>query len=148
MTSDAGSQSSPPAETAGEEGRIRSLEERFGAIETEQKEQRGIMARIEAALTGGRPKANPGASAQNNDGGMPQDSSTGSGMSVAEQVRRGVEEIEAKKQRDADEKAAKDADSAWRKNVDERLAERRPAEPATGRKTKVQRALFGKADAR
>ena len=144
MTSAADSQSSPPAvpKPAGEEDRIKSLDDRFGAIEAEQKEQRGILGRIEAALTGGHsPKA--GISPES---GTVSDSS--SGLSVAEQVKRGVQEIEERKQREADEKAVKDADSAWRKNIDERLAERRPAEPATGRKTKLQQALFGKADER
>lgn len=113
------------------------LAARVGAIETEQQRQGGILERIEQALAGS-PKAG-GPSSGNDDP---------PGESVADQVRRGVEEIEAKKQRDAAEQAAKDADAAWRASVDERLPERKPSEPATGRKTKLQERLFGKADAR
>lgn len=149
MTSDAGSQSSPPAgDAGGEEGRIKSLDDRFGKIEHEQAEQRGILSRIEQAL-GGRPKV-PGtgsASSPPTESGS-RTEPDGTGLSIAEQVKRGVAEIEERKQREAAEQQAKDADQAWRKGVDERLAERRPAEPRTGRKVKLQRALFGRQDDR
>lgn len=142
----------PPAPSQGdsESSRIKTLDDRFGAIETEQKEQRSILSRIESALTGGSPKASgPGSAtpsgATGGAQGTPPDSS---GLSVAEQVRRGVEEIEARKQKEAADKAAADSDQAWRKSVDDRLAERKPAEPRTGRKTKLQHALFGKQDDR
>ena len=115
------------------------LAERVGAIETEQQRQGGILERIEQALAGS-PKASTTSSDTTTD--------TPGGLSVAEQVRKGVEEIEARKAKEAADAAAKDADSAWRASVDERLPERKPSEPATGRKAKLQERMFGKADAR
>lgn len=120
------------------------LAERVGAIETEQQRQGGILERIEQALA-----ANPKASGTG--GATSQGSSTESepgGLSVAEQVRKGVEEIEAEKQRKAEAEAAAAGEAAWRASVDERLPERKPSEPATGRKVKLQERLFGKADQR
>ena len=117
------------------------LEQRVGAIETEQQRQGGILERIEQALAGS-PKATPPTATDSGTDGKPE------GVSVAEQVRQGVEEIEARKAKEAADAAAKDADSAWRASVDERLPERKPSEPATGRKAKLQERLFGKPDAR
>ena len=116
------------------------LAERVGAIEAEQQRQGGILERIEQALSKGDGPKDPGNSS-------PTSPDTGPG-SVAEQVRKGVEEIEAEKQRKADAEARENADKAWRASVDERLPERKPSEPATGRKAKLQARLFGKPDPR
>lgn len=134
MTDDPGT--APEAQPKGE-----PLAERVGAIETEQREQRGILERIEAAL--GKGSTAPTSPESGTGSGSPEVS-----PSVAEQVRRGVEEIEAEKQRKAEAEARENADKAWRASVDERLPERRPSEPATGRKQKLAERMFGKADAR
>jgi hypothetical protein len=159
VSSTAGNPTSPPASDpaqgqggqGGEAGRIKSLDDRFTAIETEQKEQRGILGRIEQALTGGGPpKGTTGGSASpsSSAGGSSSSEPGSAGLSIAEQVRRGVEEIEAKRRADAEAQAARDAESAWRKDVEDRLPERRPAEPAPGRKSRLQRILVGKPDQR
>lgn len=134
-----GDGTAPPAEPQGE-----PLAQRVGAIEAEQQRQGTVLEEIKGLLTKD-PKASGTGSASS------QGSSTeppSGGLSVAEQVRRGVEEIEARKQAEAEAAAAADADKAWRASVDERLPERKPSEPATGRKVKLQERLFGRADAR
>lgn len=118
------------------------LAERVGAIEAEQQRQGGILERIEQALAG-----SPKASGTPSTTPTP-DGETAGGLSIEEQVRQGVEKIEAKKQADAEAAAAKDADAAWRASVDERLPERKPAEVVPGRKAKLAERMFGKADAR
>jgi hypothetical protein len=69
-----------------------------------------------------------------------------SGVDVAALVRQGVEEIDAKRRRDKEAADAKQADADWRKSVETQLAERKPAEPRTGRRSKLQRFLFGAPD--
>jgi hypothetical protein len=117
-----------PASPDPEASRIKSLDQRFGSIEAEQQRQSGILERIESVLAGKRAGA-PGAPADQPD--------------IAAQVRKGVEEIEAQRKAEADAAAAQQKDADWRKSVDDRLAEQRPAEPASGRKTRLQRVLFG-----
>lgn len=117
------------------------LAERVGAIEEEQQRQGGILERIEQALAGQSPKASGSGS-----GSSPE--SEPGGLSVAEQVRRGVEEIEARKQAEAQAQADREAAEGRLKAIEERLPERKPSEPATGRKVKLQERLFGKADTR
>lgn len=63
-------------------------------------------------------------------------------------VQQGVQKIMDKQKRDTDAATAKKADEDWRKSVDDRLAERKPAEPATGRRTGLQKFLFGAPDQR
>lgn len=119
------------------------LAERVGAIETEQQRQGTVLEEIKSLLTnspketGGTPPSASGVTA-----------SPPAGPSIAEQVRKGVEEIEAQKAKEAQAQAAADADKAWRASVDERLPERKPSEPATGRKARLQARLFGKPDPR
>ena len=115
------------------------LAERVGAIETEQKRQGTMIEEIKGLLTG---------SPKDPAGGTGGSENSPPGPSVAEQVRKGVEEIEARKAKEAADKEASDRESAWRADVESRLPERRPSEPATGRKQKLQERLFGKADAR
>ena len=134
---------SPPAPanppTDPEASRIKSLDDRFGALEREQAEQRGILGRIEQAITGGLGKAPSGAASDSN-------SQAPGGPSIREQVAAGVAEIQARQQREQQAAAAADADKQWRAGVDQQLAERRPTEPATGGKARLQRALIGKPD--
>lgn len=119
----------------------RTLDDRMSAVETEQREQRGILNRIEGLLTGPKSSSGP-------DSPQSATETDSSGLSVAEQVKRGVAEIEAKRKKDEAAKAKADEADAWKKSVEEKLAERKPAEPKTGRKAKLQERLFGKADAR
>ena len=115
------------------------LAERVCAIETEQQRQGGILERIEQTLgKGSTPPTSPDSRTAASD----------SGTSVAEQVRKGVEEIEARKAKEAADAVAADAEKAWRASVDERLPERKPSEPTTGRKAKLQERMFGKPDQR
>lgn len=141
-TQPAGQQGQPPAQGSGqpdsESGRIQSLDDRFGAIESEQQRQGGVLERIEQILSGGKAPA----------GGSSAPAAAAGGPSIAEQVRRGVEEIEQRRQREQQAQQAQQADQQWRQSVESRLFERRPAEPATGRRNKLQRFLFGQADER
>lgn len=60
--------------------------------------------------------------------------------SIADQVAEGVAKIEAGKKA----KAAADAETAWRKKVEDHLAEHKPAEPpAPSRFQRFQRGLYG-----
>lgn len=138
MTTDAGA-APPPA--AGAEGE-KTDHERIGAIEAEQQRQGGVLDKIVGMLGGAGPKAGTSQGSGTESGSPP------ASLSVAEQVRQGVAEIRAREKQEADDKAAQDEDSAWRKSVDDRLAERRPDAPLTGRKSRFQRALFGRQDER
>jgi hypothetical protein len=134
--------SPPPGD--GEAGRIKSIDTRFTAIEEEQRKQGGILERIERALGGGAPKepsADPAGSGTD-------DTTPAGGVSIKEQIRRGVQEIQDKQRADAEAAAAATQEQAWRQSVEDRLPERRPTEPMTGVKNRIQRALFGKQDER
>lgn len=139
-------QAQPPAQpepspSPGKTGK--TVEERLDA---QDQKIDGLSGKLDQVLSavGGSPKAS-GSTPPSASGATEQPPA---GPSIAEQVRQGVAEIEAKKKADAEAQAAKDADQAWRKGVDEAIAERRPAEPKTGRKGKLQRAMFGRADER
>jgi hypothetical protein len=132
--------STPPGD--GEAGRIKSIDTRFTALEEEQRKQGGILERIERALGGGAPPASPPDPAGSGTDAPP------AGESIKEQIRRGVQEIQDKQRADADAQAAVTKEQAWRQSVEDRLLERRPTEPMTGVKNRIQRALFGKQDER
>lgn len=137
MADDGTSPESPEVQPKGE-----PLAERVGAIEAEQQRQGTVLEEIKGLLTG--PKA-PGQSSATGTG---TDGENTSGLSVAEQVRRGVEEIEARKQAEAEARAKAEGEEAWRASVESRLPERKPAEVVPGRKAKLAERIFGKADAR
>lgn len=131
----------PPAPADPEATRIKSIDDRFAAQDAKID---GLGSKIDQVLgkLGGAPAPAPAAA-----GAGPAEPPAG-GLSIAEQVRRGVAEIEAEKARKAAADQA-DADAAsWRKSVDDKLAERPPAERATGAKTRMQRFLFGRPDER
>jgi hypothetical protein len=132
---------SPPGD--GEAGRIKTIDSRFTALEEEQRKQGGILERIERALGGGGQSAAPDPPA-----GTGGDTAPAGAGSIAEQVRRGVEEIQARQRADAEAAAAATKEQAWRQSVEDRLLERRPTEPMTGVRHRIQRALFGKQDER
>lgn len=143
MTADPSSSGAGPGQpqpTQGQPGAgPKSVDDRLDAQDEKIAGIGETVGKIWDKISGGTPKESTAPPAQ----GEPEP-----GLSVAEQVRRGVEEIRAKDKQDADDAAAADADQSWRKSVDDRLAERKPAEPATGARTKLQRALFGKPDQR
>lgn len=121
-------------ETTDPEGqRVESLDARFGAIEHEQAEQRGILTQIRDALAG-QGKAAPAHKAAQEHTETRLEASS----SIADQVRRAVKDVNAEEeQRKRDEAHA--ADHAA-------LAEARekpPREAASGVRGKIQRAMFG-----
>lgn len=108
---------------------------RFERIEAEQREQRGILDKVLAAVTGGA-----GAAAGQ---GSPPAPGSGAGVdpaSIAAQVRQEIADADQRRQTQA-------ADKAWRDDVTETIAkvkeERQPREPQTGIKAKARRAMFG-----
>ena len=116
-----------------EGARVESLDARFGAIEHEQAEQRGILTQIRDALAGKGKTAPAHAAAQEHTETRLEASS-----SIADQVRRAVQDVNAEEeQRKRDEAHA--ADHAA-------LAEARekpPREAASGVRGRIQRAMFG-----
>lgn len=132
----------PPAgdgQGDGEAGRVKALDERFGAIETEQREQRGILDKIAATLTGGgggTPPAGDGGQGQGQGGGP-----VPSARSIADQVR---EEIAAADQR----RKAEEDDKTWRAGITEVVeqvkAEKAPRPPQTGFAARARRVVLGK----
>jgi hypothetical protein len=114
-------------------------EQRLSAMEAEQERQGGLLQQILGRLPG------KGAAAPT---GGPSPAAPDAGQDIGELVRKGVAEIQAKQQADADAAAAQQQADDWRKSVDARLAERRPAEPVTGVRARMQRALFGSHDQR
>ena len=113
--------------------RVESLDARFGAIEHEQAEQRGILTQIRDALAGEGKAAPAHAAAQGRTETRLEASS-----SIADQVRRAVQDVNAEEeQRKRDEAHAADHVA---------LAEARekpPREAASGVRGKIQRAMFG-----
>lgn len=67
-------------------------------------------------------------------------------VNIGQLVRDGVREIEKEKDRKATADKRQADDQTWRASVETRLAERRPAAPATGAMTRVRTILFGKQD--
>lgn len=109
-----------------------STDERLTSLESTQKEQGGKLDAILARLPGGG-QPSQGAPA-------PQDT----GGSVGEQVRRGVAEIRAREQAEAQQQTAAQQAAQWRAGVDAHLAEHRPAQPKTGFRAAVERAVHGR----
>lgn len=136
----ADSQAQPPAQAAAETGDqadVAALDQRVGAIETEQREQRGILDKVLAAVTGGAPAA-AGPAAGAAAGAAPPDAA-----SIAAQVRREIAEADQRRQ-------VQDEDKRWRDDVTqvvERVKqESAPREPETGFRGRLQRLVIGKQD--
>lgn len=122
-----------------EAARIRSLDERFSAIESEQASQRGLLQEIRDAITGGH--ADPG------DGQAdPGETEAAGPPNIGAEVRRQIAEAD---QRRAAEEERKEGQT-WRQTVEERLEalkpEQAPREAQTGRKGTLQRIMFGRPD--
>jgi hypothetical protein len=125
----------PPEGTDPEADRIKSLDDRFGAIERTQEEQGGMLRAILDKLPGGSGGDGPGA------GATP---TPAAGSDIQSTVRAEIEA--ANRRREAEEKAR--ADEGWRKHVDEALEqlkpEATPREPQTGVRGRLQRITFGR----
>ena len=120
----------------GEAGRIQTLDARFGAIEQEQKAQRGLLEQISAAVGGAKAAEQ---TAQGKAQEHTQDRlANPPAATMADQVRKAVQDVnaeEAQKQRDADHQADHD-------RIRE-LAERAPREPQSGWRARLQRGMYG-----
>lgn len=114
------------------------LDERVGKIEAEQDRQGGILDQILARLPG----------TEKAPGHPPQGITTEepSGKTIAELVRDGVAELEAKKAKD-ERRAARDQQAADHADRIKALEERQPAEaaatPAGRVRSWTQRRVFG-----
>lgn len=118
----------------GEAGRIQAYDERFGRIEHEQAEQRGLLEQIRDAVGGVR-QAEEGAHAKAQEH---TESRLDRSSTMADQVKRAVEAVNA----EAEQKRRDEAHAADHARLREQ-AERPPREPQGGRRGKLQRALFG-----
>jgi hypothetical protein len=118
----------------GEEvGRIEALDERFGRIESEQAEHRGMLERI-LDRVGGAEQAAHGKAEQHTRQRLEHPPAE----SVADQVRRAVKDVQAEQEAER-HKADHDTEHAKLREA----AERPPREPASGVRGKIQRAMFG-----
>lgn len=113
--------------------RIEALDERFGRIESEQAEHRGMLEQILDRVGGARDDAHDKAEkhTQHRLAHPPAES-------MADQVKKAVRDVEAEKEAERT-RAAHDADH-------ERIrqeAERRPRELSSGFRGKLQRVMFG-----
>lgn len=143
QTSDPPASAEPPAgEPDKEAGRIRSLDERFKAIETEQADQRGMLEQIRDAVTGGH----TGADGDQGEGAPAAPGPGEQRHGIGAEVRRQIEEAEKRRAAEEGERKA----GEWRQSVEDRLEalkpEAAPREPQTGFRGRVQRAMFGRAD--
>ena len=113
--------------------RVESLDARFGAIEHEQAEQRGILTQIRDALAGKGKAAPAHAAAQEHTETRLEASS-----SIADQVRRAVKDVNAE-----EEQRKRDAEHEGHHQALREAAEKPPREAASGVRGKIQRAMFG-----
>jgi hypothetical protein len=123
----------PPADP--EAQRVESLDARFGKIETEQAEQRGLLQQILGKVGGGLdPTKAPGSSATGASPG------TGS-PDMAAMMRKAVEDVGAENARKKAEEEHAAEHAALR--ASKPVAETQPRERQGGIKSKLQRAMFG-----
>jgi hypothetical protein len=116
-----------------EVSRIEALDTRFGRIESEQAEHRGMLERILDRVGGAEHQAHDEAE-QHTQKRLEKPPA----QSMAEQVKRAVKDVKAEEAAEETRKAH-DADH-------ERIrqeAERRPREAASGGRAKLQRIMFG-----
>lgn len=131
-------QGQPPAGGGGdgEAARVQALDARFAQIETEQREQRGILDKIAAAVgQGGAPAGGQG------DGGGQGAGPVPSAASIAAQVRQEIADADQRRKAEEDDKT-------WRAGVNEVVekikAEQQPRPPQTGLAARVRRVVLGK----
>lgn len=114
------------------------IDERFTAIETEQREQRGILDKVLAAVTpGGAPPA-PGATGSSGQDPAP------AGLQLSDVQAQVRAEIEAADKR----RRAEEDEATWRAGVSEVVEtvknERAPREPVSGIRGRLQALVIGR----
>lgn len=122
----------PPADP--EAQRVEALDARFGKIEAEQAEQRGMLTTILDKVSGAAPEAPAGAQ-EHTQTRLDRSSS------IADQVRQAVADVgaEAERKRRDEEHAAEHA--ALRAGKPE--PEKPPRERQGGLKSRLQKAMYG-----
>ncbi len=123
--------SSAPATDDGEAGRVKSLDDRFGAIEARQEKQEGLLEQILGKLGGGGGEAEPVTR-----GDEPAAPSPGE---MAEQMRQAVRDVRAEEAAEQ-ARAAHDADHAKMRTPE---PEQTPREVMIRGKARLQRLMFG-----
>lgn len=116
-----------------EVSRIEALDERFGRIESEQAEHRGMLQQILDRVGGAEQDAH-GKAQEHTRRRLEQTPA----QTMADQVKRAVQDVEAEKAAEQT-RAAHDADHERIRQ----LAERPPREPVSGFRGRLQRAMFG-----
>lgn len=116
---------SPQAEqTAGEEARVKSLDDRFGKIENEQERQGGLLEQILGKLGGDKAEGDPPVTRADEPGPSAGD--------MAEQMRQAVRDVRAEEAAEAAKQQPKEPEP-----------EKTPREVMVKGKDRLQRALFG-----
>lgn len=122
------------AEQDGEAGRVKSLDDRFGALEHEQSEQRGMLSQILGKLGGGgdAPKGEPVTRGDDPLAGPDPGS-------MAEQMRQAVRDVRAEEaQAEKDRQHSADHDRLRTPDP-----EKAPREVMIRGKAKLQKIMFG-----
>lgn len=135
MTADQQEEQQPGQEEA---GRIEGLDERFGKIEAEQAQQRGMLEQIRDSVAG---KGDAGPAHDKAQAHTEHRLEHPPAQTIADQVRRAVKEVGAE-----EEQKRRDAEHADHHQKLREAAEQPPREPAAGVRGRIQRAMFGKAD--
>jgi hypothetical protein len=133
-------QGQPPAGD-GEAGRVQALDARFAQIENEQREQRGILDKIAAAVGQGGSGGGAPAGGQGDGGQGAGAGPVPSAASIAAQVRQEIADADQRRKAEEDDKT-------WRAGVNEVVekirAEQQPRPPQTGLAARVRRVVLGK----
>ena len=119
----------------GEADRIQSLDQRFGKIEQEQTEQRGLLEQIRDAVAGTGPARPAHDKAQAH---TEQRLEQPPAAAMADQVRQAVKDVNAE-----EEQRKRQADHDADHDRIRELAERAPRESQSGWRAKLQRGMFG-----
>jgi hypothetical protein len=123
----------PPGQD--EADRIQTLDARFGAIETEQKTQRGLLEQIAAAVGG----TGPAAAAHDKAEARTQDRlANPPAATIADQVRQAVKDVQAEQ-----DQAARDQAHQADHDKLRQASEQPPREPQSGPRARLQRILYG-----
>ena len=131
--------STPPSSSDPEAGRIKGLDERFGKLESEQREQRGMLEQILGKVSGSQSPPAAG-----NSGGAPGGVGAATGApshDVAELMRQAVRDVGAERA------AARQRTDAERARIEQQArAEHAPREQTGRGRKRLQRALWGIVD--
>lgn len=141
-----GAQGGAPDDAGDDEaGRIRTLDERFGKIEHEQAEQRGLIQQVLDRLpgrSGGQAEGEPDPAASNPPAGGPGPADivgTVRAEIAAAETRRRAEEQQHAEQRGETERIVQE-------QMEKLRGEQAPRDPQTGFRGRLQRITIGKLD--